>query len=70
MLRKKLLKKMKEAGDVLLKNPDGTGIAILHVEESFSFEKEKNLAFGLIFAIISMITESSAPKLDAFATLG
>ncbi len=34
-------KKMKEAGDVLLKNPDGTGIAILHVEESFSFDKEK-----------------------------
>ncbi len=27
-------KKMKEAGDVLLKNPDGTGIAILHVEEA------------------------------------
>ncbi len=34
-------KKMKESGDVLLKNPDGTCIAILHVEESFSFEKEK-----------------------------
>ncbi len=34
-------KKMKDASDVLLKNPDGTGIAILHVEESFSFDKEK-----------------------------
>ena len=34
-------KKMKEAGDVLLKNPDGTGIAILHVEEAFAFDKEK-----------------------------
>jgi len=30
----------------------------------------KNLNFGLIFSIISIITESSAPKLDAFATLG
>ena len=26
-------KKIKEAGDVLLKNPEGTGIAILHVED-------------------------------------
>ena len=34
-------KKMKEAGDVLLKNPQGTGMAILHVEETFSFDKEK-----------------------------
>lgn len=33
--------KMKEAGDVLLKNPDGTGVAILHVEEVFTFDKEK-----------------------------
>ena len=33
--------KMKDAGDVLLKNPDGTGIAILHVEEVFSYDKEK-----------------------------
>ena len=34
-------KKMKDAGDVLLKNPDGTGIAILHVEDVISFDKEK-----------------------------
>ena len=34
-------KKMKEAGDVLLKNPEGTGIAILNVEDTFSFDKEK-----------------------------
>ncbi|KAF6243585.1 sulfate adenylyltransferase [Nitrosopumilus sp. b1] len=34
-------KKMKDAGDVLLKNPDGTGVAILHVEETFSYDKEK-----------------------------
>ena len=34
-------KKMKEAGDVLLKNPDGIGIAILHVEEIFSYDKQK-----------------------------
>lgn len=34
-------KKMKEAGDILLKNPEGTGIAILNVEETFSFDKEK-----------------------------
>ena len=29
-------KKMKDAGDVLLKNPDGTGIAVLHVEDVYS----------------------------------
>ncbi len=34
-------KKMKEAGNVLLKNPEGTGVAILNVEEIFSFDKEK-----------------------------
>jgi len=34
-------KKMKDAGDVLLKDPQGTGMAILHVEETFSFDKEK-----------------------------
>ena len=39
-------KKMKEAGDVLLKNPEGTGIAILHVEEVYSFDK-KNTASGV-----------------------
>ena len=38
-------KKMKEAGYVLLKNPEGTGIAILHVEEVYSFDK-KNTARG------------------------
>jgi sulfate adenylyltransferase len=37
----KTAKKMKEAGDVLLKNPQGTGVAILNVEETFSFDKEK-----------------------------
>jgi len=34
-------KKMKEARDILLKNPKGTGVAILNVEETFSFDKEK-----------------------------
>ena len=33
-------KKMKESGDVLLKNPDGTGIAILHVEDVYSYDKQ------------------------------
>ena len=33
-------KKMKEAGDVLLKNPDGTEIAILHVEDVYSYDKQ------------------------------
>ncbi|MCV0393255.1 MAG: sulfate adenylyltransferase [Nitrosopumilus sp.] len=33
--------KMKEAGDVLLKNPEGTGVAVLHVDEIYSFDKEK-----------------------------
>ena len=32
---------MKDAGDVLLKNPEGTGVAILHVEDVFSFDKSK-----------------------------
>jgi len=39
-------KKMKESGDVLLKNPEGTGIAILHVEDVYSFDK-KNTASGI-----------------------
>jgi sulfate adenylyltransferase len=39
-------KKMKESGDVLLKNPEGTGIAILHVEEVYSFDK-KNTTSGV-----------------------
>ena len=34
-------KKMKESGDVLLKDPNGVGIAILHVEDTFSFDKQK-----------------------------
>ena len=33
-------KKMKDAGDVLLKNPDGTGIAVLHVEDVYSYDKQ------------------------------
>ena len=33
--------KMKEAGDVLLKNPDNIGVAVLHVNETFTFDKEK-----------------------------
>ena len=33
-------KKMKAAGAVLLKNPDGTGIAILHVEDVYSYDKQ------------------------------
>ncbi len=32
--------RMKEAGDVLLQDPQGTGIAVLHVEEVFPFDKE------------------------------
>ena len=33
--------KMKESKDVMLKNPQGIGIAVLHVEETYSFDKEK-----------------------------
>ena len=33
--------KMKEARDVLLRNPDGIGVAVLHVDETFTFDKEK-----------------------------
>ena len=36
-------KKMKDAGDVLLKNPDGTGIAILHVEDVYSYDKQSTV---------------------------
>ena len=32
---------MKEKGQVLLQNPKGVGVAVLHVEEVFSFDKEK-----------------------------
>ncbi len=35
--------KMKESGDVLLKNPQGVGVAVLHVEETYSFDKEKTV---------------------------
>ena len=38
---KEIALKMKQAGDVLLKNPKGLGFAILHVEETFTFDKEK-----------------------------
>ena len=38
--------KIKESGDVLLKNPQGVGVAILHVEETFTFDKE-NTAKGV-----------------------
>ncbi len=34
-------KKMKESGDVLLKNPEGTGVAILHVDDVFSYDKSE-----------------------------
>jgi sulfate adenylyltransferase len=39
-------KKMKESGDVLLKNPEGTGIAILHTGDVYSFDK-KTTASGI-----------------------
>jgi sulfate adenylyltransferase len=32
--------KMKEVGDVLLQNPHGIGVAVLHVEETYSFSME------------------------------
>ncbi len=32
-------RKVKEAGDILLQDPDGTGVAILHVEDVFTFDK-------------------------------
>ena len=38
---KETASKMKEAGDVLLQNPDGVGVAVLHVDETFTFDKEK-----------------------------
>lgn len=38
---KQTASEMKKAGDVLLKNPEGLGFAILHVEETFSFDKKK-----------------------------
>ena len=43
-------KKLKDAADVLLKNPQGNGFAILHVEELYSFDKEKtaNKVYGTL----------------------
>ena len=35
--------KMKESRDVLLKNPQGTGVAVIHVEEMYHFDKEKTV---------------------------
>jgi sulfate adenylyltransferase len=35
--------KMKEVGDVLQQNPQGIGVAVLHVEETYSFDKEKTV---------------------------
>lgn len=34
-------KKLKDESDVLLKNPQGNGFAILHVKDLYSFDKEK-----------------------------
>ena len=36
-------KKMKDAGDVLLQSPNSDGLAILHVEETYHFDKEKTV---------------------------
>jgi sulfate adenylyltransferase len=33
--------KMKESGDVLLRNPHGDAVAVLHVEDIFSFDKKE-----------------------------
>ena len=38
--------KIKDAGDILLENPHGIRIAVLHVEETYSFDKEKT-ALGI-----------------------
>ena len=35
--------KMKETKNVLLQNPQGVGVAVLHVEETYSFDKEKTV---------------------------
>jgi len=34
-------RRAKEAGDVLLQNPDGTGVAVLHVEDVFTCDKSE-----------------------------
>ena len=44
--------KIKKSGDILLKNPQGVGVAILHVEETFTFDKE-NTAKGVYGTIDS-----------------
>jgi sulfate adenylyltransferase len=43
-------KKLKDAADILLKNPQGNGFAILHVEDLYSFDKEKtaNMVYGTL----------------------
>ena len=43
--------KMKEAGDVLLKNPDDVGVAVLHVDETFTFDKEKQPRESMVLRI-------------------
>ena len=43
---------LKESGDILLKNPQGVGVAILHIEETFTFDKE-NTAKGVYGTIDS-----------------
>ena len=35
--------KAKDSGNVLLENPDGLGVAVLNVEEVFSFDKGKTI---------------------------
>ncbi len=35
--------KMKDAGDVLLRNPKGDAVAVIHVEEIFSFDKKETV---------------------------
>ena len=34
-------RKIKDAGDILLQNPQGVNVAILHVDEVYNFDKEK-----------------------------
>jgi len=40
---KETASKMKESKNVLLKNPDGVGVAVLHVDQTYSFDKEKTV---------------------------
>ena len=55
--------KLKESGDILLKNPQGVGVAILHVEETFAFDKE-NTARGIYGT-----TDSSHPGVAKTMTM-